>query len=226
MQNRLMTRLIIILSISACVFLLAKKFDVFGETKLNKDHKFHIVAVGDSLTAGYGVAEGESYPALLKNRLLQEGYDFELTNMGMSGATSGEALAAIPEILAQNPDIVLLEIGINDVIQGRSFDDVQENVFQILSALQEKNITTMLIGMRVNPAISSTYYDEFNDIYPELAEKFSLELMPYFLQDVARKRGLNLVDGMHPNAKGYEIIVANLYGHVLKVIEDWQGAQG
>lgn len=192
---------------------------------MSKDKICNIIAVGDSLTAGYGVDVTESYPSLVTDCLIRDGYDINLVNMGVSGANTADTVKLLPDVLARKPDIVLLEIGINDVIQGKSFTDARENIFQILTSLVNQKITVLLVGMRVNPAISSTYYDEFNNIYPELAEQFSLELMPYFLQDVARKKELNLADGMHPNAKGYEIVVANIYDHVLKVISDWQEAQ-
>ena len=169
-----------------------------------------IVAVGDSLTAGMGVAENESYPALLEQRLKSEGYDVRVINAGVSGETTSGTLARLDWVLTLKPDIVILETGANDGLRGLDLGLVRENLKKIVQILREEEITIVFTGMRMVWNLGPVYTSDFNRIYPDIAEDNDLIFMPFFLEGVATKSELNIKDGIHPNQKGYAIIVDNL----------------
>jgi acyl-CoA thioesterase-1 len=182
-----------------------------------------IVALGDSLTAGYGLDEEQSYPALLQKKLNDEGYQYRVINAGVSAETSSGTLARIEWILTMNPDIVILETGANDGLRGLDPQLVEDNIREILQILESRQVTVLLVGMKMVMNLGPLYVEKFNSIYPELAEEFDVELMPFFLEDVAMKTELNLADGVHPNEKGYQLITENIYPYVVKVIEKRKG---
>lgn len=178
-----------------------------------------IVALGDSLTAGFGVDLGESYPALLEEKLQKNGYSYRVINAGVSGETSSGTLARLDWILTQNPDIVIVETGANDGLRGISTDLLEENLTEIVSVLQKKNTAILLVGMQMVWNLGPDYVAQFNAVYPAIAKENTLELMPFFLKDVATIPHLNQGDGIHPNSEGYKVIVENIYPHVVRVIE-------
>jgi acyl-CoA thioesterase-1 len=178
-----------------------------------------IVALGDSLTAGYGVELEKSYPALLERKLEAEGYPFRLVNAGVSGETSSGTLSRLDWILSQKPDIVILEIGANDGLRGIDTSLVEANIDAILKRLQENNVVTVLAGMKMVRNLGDQYTQEFDAIYPKLASRHQVVFMPFFLEDVASIAELNSGDGIHPNERGYEIITENLYPYVISAIE-------
>lgn len=178
-----------------------------------------IVALGDSLTAGYGVDLSESYPAVLEKMLRKNGYKYKVINAGVSGETSSGTLSRVEWIMTQNPDIVIVETGANDGFRGVPVTLVKKNLIEIVTILQKKNVRVLLAGMKMVWNLGPDYVLQFNEIYPQLAEEKDIELMPFFLEDVAIRDNLNLEDGIHPNSEGYEIIVDNLYPHVVKVIQ-------
>lgn len=178
-----------------------------------------IVALGDSLTAGYGVELDDSYPYLLQEKLEADGYSFRLVNAGVSGETSSGTLSRLNWILGQKPDIVILEIGANDGLRGIDTDLVEENIDTIIQRLSDNNIITVLAGMKMVRNLGDNYTYEFDSIYPRLAKKHDVIFMPFFLKDVASIASLNGGDGIHPNEKGYEIITENIYPYVVRAIE-------
>lgn len=178
-----------------------------------------IVALGDSLTAGYGVELEDSYPALLEKKLAAEGYSFRLVNAGVSGETSSGTLSRLDWILSQKPDIVILEIGANDGLRGIDTALVETNIDTILQRLQDNNVVTVLAGMKMVRNLGEQYTREFDSIYPKLAGKHQVVYMPFFLEGVASIASLNSGDGIHPNERGYEIITENIYPYVVRAIE-------
>jgi acyl-CoA thioesterase-1 len=182
-----------------------------------------IVALGDSLTAGYGVDESESYPALLEEKLQADGYNYEVVNSGVSAETSSGTLSRIDWILTLQPDIIILETGANDGLRGIDPELVENNVREVLKIAGERDVVVLLAGMKMVWNLGPVYVSRFNGIYPKLAKEFDAVYLPFFLEGVAMKKDLNLVDGVHPNAEGYKIITDNIYPYVLKAIKQREG---
>lgn len=178
-----------------------------------------IVAVGDSLTAGYGLDQSESYPALLEEKLQAAGYNYRVVNGGVSGETSSGTLSRMEWILTLKPDIVILETGANDGLRGIDTQVVERNIREILQLLEERDVVVLLAGMKMVWNLGPDYVAKFNSIYPELAEEFDVVFFPFFLEGVATQSQLNNNDGIHPNAKGYKIITENIYPYVVEAIE-------
>ena len=177
-----------------------------------------IVAVGDSLTAGNGLLEEQSYPAQLQRKLQADGHSVRVINAGVSGETSSGTLARLDWILTMKPDIVILETGANDGLRGIDPAVPRANLKEILRILAEQKIVTILAGMKMVWNLGPSYTHEFNQIYPELAAETGVIFMPFFLADVATVAAFNNEDGLHPNEKGYSQIVTNIYPYVLQAI--------
>jgi acyl-CoA thioesterase I len=173
----------------------------------NNQRKKVITAFGDSITAGYNLPIEQSYPSLLEKKLIAEGYDYRVINSGSSGETSAGALSRVDWVLNTKPDIVILTIGANDAFRGVDPAETKKNISQIIEKLQAEDIDILLGGMLAPRNLGKTYTDQFDAIYPELAKQYDLELIPFFLQDVALVPELNLSDGIHPTEEGYQIIV-------------------
>ncbi|PHR27410.1 MAG: arylesterase [Desulfotalea sp.] len=178
-----------------------------------------IVALGDSLTAGFGVDLSESYPALLEKALQDNGYQYKVINAGVSGETSSGTLGRVEWILTQNPDVVIVETGANDGLRGVATTLLEKNLCEIVALLQEANVEVLLTGMRMVWNLGPVYVAQFNAVYPRVAEEMAVELMPFFLEGVATNSTLNMADGLHPNSDGYRVIVENIYPYVVKAID-------
>jgi acyl-CoA thioesterase-1 len=178
-----------------------------------------IVAMGDSLTAGYGVDDEESYPAQLQRELEANRLDYRVINAGVSGETSSGALSRLGWILTLHPDIVILETGANDGLRGIDPSLTKRNISEILRVLEREKVTAILAGMQMLMNLGPAYTGAFNRIYPEIARESGSLFVPFFLEGVAMDPALTIGDGIHPNAKGYAIIVDNLYPYVLEAIE-------
>ncbi len=178
-----------------------------------------IVAVGDSLTAGFGVAAEESYPALLERKLRDAGHEYRVMNAGINGEKSGEALARVDRILALRPDIVILQTGTNDGLRNVPPQEMKGNIRAIVRALSEQGITVVLAGMKNLKPRKGDYDEVFARAYPEIAEEEGSILIPLFLEGVAGYPSLNRADGIHPTAEGYRLVVDTIYPFVLEAIE-------
>jgi acyl-CoA thioesterase I len=179
-----------------------------------------IVALGDSLTAGLGVKEEDSYPSLLQRRLEAEGLHCRVINSGVSGETSSGTLSRLNWILSSlKPDIVILETGANDGLRGLETGLTRQNIKRVVATLQEKKIVTILAGMQMVGNLGFTYTDRFRLLYQEVAKETGVVFMPFFLVGVAAEPALNNDDGIHPNRRGYEIIVGNLFPYVVQAIK-------
>jgi acyl-CoA thioesterase I len=181
-----------------------------------------IVAMGDSLTAGLGVNENDAYPAQLERKLQAAGLYWRVVNAGISGETSSGALSRINWVLKLKPDIVILETGANDGLRGVDPRVTQRNIDEMLSILKKKNVPVVLAGMRMLRNLGAEYTDAFQAIYPRLAAKHNVVLVPFFLQGVAGDSSLNQMDGIHPTAEGYRVITGNIYPYVLRAIKRYQ----
>ncbi len=178
-----------------------------------------ILAFGDSLTAGYGVTAGEAYPALLERKLQAAGFPWRVVNAGISGETSHGALARIDRVLESEPEIVILETGANDALQGGDPQAAHRNISEIVRILRDNHITVVLAGMKTVNILGRRFLQDFSSIYPQIAAEQDLVFMPFFLADVAGRRSLNQEDGIHPTAAGYRIITDNLYPFAVEAIK-------
>jgi acyl-CoA thioesterase-1 len=194
-----------------------------SDHKRSEGAKGVIVAVGDSLTAGYGLDEEQSYPFLLEQKLKGEGFNYTVINAGVTAETTSGTLARMEWILTLKPDIIILETGANDGLRGLDPNLAEANIRNILTLLQEEQVDVLLAGMKMVWNLGPEYVTRFNAIYPDLAEEFSVPLMPFFLEGVAMKDALNLPDALHPNEKGYRIIAEKILPHVIKVIKKRDG---
>jgi len=182
-----------------------------------------IVAVGDSLTAGLGLAEEEAYPALLEKKLQADGYPYRVVNAGVSAETSSGTLSRLEWILTLKPDIVILETGANDGLRGIDPQVAENNIREILKILKDRDVVVLLAGMKMVRNLGPPYVARFNALYLRLAEESGAVFMPFFLDGVAMQGELNQADGVHPNGAGYRKISENLYPYVLQAIKRTQG---
>lgn len=178
-----------------------------------------IVAFGDSLSAGYGVGPGESFPEQLQAALRAKGHNVRVTNAGVSGDTSSGGLARVDWSVPDGTDLAIVELGANDALRGVSPKIVEANLDQILARLKARKIPVILAGMLAPPNMGPSYGDAFNAIYPRLAEKYGVPLYPFFLDGVAGDRALDQADGMHPNAKGVAVIVQRILPAVVEALD-------
>jgi acyl-CoA thioesterase I len=178
-----------------------------------------IIALGDSLTAGYGVKEKEAYPARLERRLHEAGYRWRVINAGISGETSRGTLERLNQVLELKPAITILEIGVNDGFQGLDPIVIRRNIEEIVHILKKNGVVVVLAGMRMFDNFRPGYNASFAAIYPEVAKKHNLVLIPFFLEGVAGDPSLNRMDGIHPTAKGYRIVADTVYPYLLKADE-------
>ncbi len=170
----------------------------------------HIVAFGDSLTAGLGLHVQEAYPVKLQAALAKQGIDIIVDNAGVSGDTTDGGLARLDWSVPDGTRAVLLELGANDMLQGKDPAQAKANLDKMLAGLKARNIPVLLLGMRAAPNLGTDYQKAFDTIYPDLAEKDQVPLYPFFLDGVAGQQGLNQADGMHPTAPGVDVIVERL----------------
>jgi len=169
-----------------------------------------IVALGDSLTAGYGLPDQDGLVPRLQAALAAKGVAAEIENGGVSGDTAADGLARLDWSVPQGTDAVIVELGANDMLRGIKPAVTQDALDAILRRLAERHIAVLLCGMRAAPNLGAEYGAEFERIYPELAAKYGVLLYPFFLDGVAADLSLTQHDGMHPNAKGVEVIVGRL----------------
>ncbi|CAB5138463.1 Arylesterase precursor (EC [Olavius algarvensis associated proteobacterium Delta 3] len=185
-----------------------------------------IVAVGDSLTAGYGLSEDQAYPALLEKRLRKNGYPFSVVNAGISGETSSGARARIGWVMTLNPDIVILETGANDGLRGIDPALTRENIEAIVTDLNRQGVVVVLAGMKMVKNMGREFTDAFEGVYPAIAAEKNAILIPFFLEGVAGEKALNQPDTIHPTAEGYEKVTDVVYPYVVKAIERFRGKTG
>jgi len=185
-----------------------------------------ILALGDSLTAGYGLAETDGFTTRLENALKDKGYDVQVINAGVSGDTTAGGRSRLDWALGDQPQVAVVELGANDGLRGLDPASTRENLDAILTTLKERKIPTLLAGMYAPRNLGRDYGDRFNAIYPDLAAKHGVPLYPFFLDGVALDPKLNQEDGMHPNAKGVAIVVAGILPHLTALIDSLSGGVG
>ncbi|MBV9216501.1 MAG: arylesterase [Acidobacteria bacterium] len=171
-----------------------------------------IVALGDSLTAGFGLTEKESFPYLLQQRLNADGYDYEVVNAGVSGDTSLGGLERSDWVLEQDDaKVLILELGANDLLRGIPVEKMKANLDAIIHKAKAKNLKILLCGMLAPPTMGQKYQKDFTNAFPDLASENKVEFLPFLLDNIAMNKDLNQADGIHPNAEGEKIMTENVY---------------
>lgn len=184
-----------------------------------------IVAFGDSLTAGYELPATAAFPAVLQKRLRADGYAIEIVNAGVSGDTSAGGLARLDWSVPNDADLVIVELGANDMLRGAPPAEAARALSEIIERLQARKIAVVLAGMRSIANWGEAYAKEFQAIYPDLARRFGVPLYPFFLDGVAGDRALTLMDAMHPNTAGVEKIVAGFAPFIEGALTERFGAR-
>ncbi len=172
-----------------------------------------VLALGDSLTAGYGLAPGQSFPVRLEAALGRAGVPARVHNAGESGDTSAQGRARLGWVLrgiGGKPDLAIVELGANDMLRGLKPAETRANLAAVLAELKRRGIPTILAGMRAAPNMGRAFAAAFEPIYPALAKQYGATLYPFFLSGVAANRTLLQSDGMHPNPAGVEVVVRGL----------------
>jgi acyl-CoA thioesterase-1 len=182
-----------------------------------------IVAMGDSLTEGFGLDDPtDAYPAQLERRLLADGYNVEVINAGNSGETSSGARTRVDWLLKLQPDIVILATGGNDGLRGIDPAVTQENLAEITARLQSEDVTVVLAGMEMVQNMGEAYTTAFRAAYPAVSEEYQTILVPFMLEGVAADPALNQPDFIHPTAAGYAIVVETIYPYVVEALGPMQ----
>lgn len=171
-----------------------------------------VLFFGDSLTAGYGLAPEEAFPALSEKELIKNGKPVKIVNAGLSGETSAGGLTRIDWVLRQPIDVFVLELGANDGLRGLPVDQTKKNLQAIIDKVKAKNpaVKIVVVGMMVPPNLGNAYTTQFTAMFPELAKKNKATLMPFLLEGVAGNEKLNQADGIHPNIEGHKIVATNV----------------
>lgn len=184
-----------------------------------------ILALGSSLTQGYGLPPGTEFTTQLQQALKAQGIDADVVNAGVSGDTSADGLSRLDWSLADHPDAAIVEMGSNDMLRGTPPAETEKNLRAILAKFQQNHIPVLLTGMQAQRNLGADYVAQFDAIYPTLAKEFPVIFYPFFLDGVALNPKLNQADGLHPNPAGVKIIVARMLPDVKKLVAQAQASQ-
>ena len=170
-----------------------------------------IVAFGDSLTSGHRLPKNDSYPAVLERSLRDAGLPFTVVNHGLNGDTTGGALRRLNAALAEQPQILIVAFGANDGLRGVPVKQVKDNLEKIIETAQDRDVKVLLVGMEALPLYGWQYTVDFHNIFPDLAEKFDVPLVPFMLNGILGNPDLMGQDGIHPNAAGARLMAGNVW---------------
>lgn len=187
-----------------------------------QDDGCRISVLGDSLAAGYGLAEGEGFTAVLESALRERGYACTVLNAAVPGDTSAGGRARVDWTLADRPSHVIVELGANDGLRALPVPQMEANLAGILSSIQAAGLPTLLTGMLAPANLGETYTSAFAEVFPRLSQQFGVPLYPFFLEGVALDPAFNLADRVHPNQAGVQRIVAN----ILPIVTAWLDETG
>ena len=191
---------------------------VFVTSPASAERLLKIVALGDSLTAGYGVAASDAFPAKLQQALAGKGIKVDIVNAGVSGDTTSGGLARLDWSVPSDADAVILELGANDALRGIEPAVTRKALDEMLQRLKQRSIPVLLCGMYSPPNMGDEFVQAYRDMYPALAKRYGAILYPFFLDRVAGKPELNQPDGLHPTAKGVDRIVEDILPKVEELI--------
>lgn len=178
-----------------------------------------IVTLGDSLSAGYKLPRDAAFTSQLEAALKARGYDVRVPNTGVSGETTAGGLSRLDWLLADRPDMVIVELGANDGLRGIDPAATRANLDRILTRLKQKGVAVLLAGMLAPRNLGPEYGQAFDALYPDLAKAHGVAFHPFFLEGVAMDPALNQEDGMHPTAEGVAVIVRNILPRVITVLD-------
>lgn len=178
-----------------------------------------IIAFGDSLTAGYGLPDSDSFPSQLERALNKKGYDVRVINAGVSGDTTAGGLERIDWVMQDPADLVILALGANDALRGIDPKSTRKNLDQIIRKIKATGTPVLLAGMKAPPNLGLVFAGGYNNIYTDLADKYDLPLYPFFLDGVIAQPMLNQRDGIHPNADGVAVVVGNILPEVIDALD-------
>lgn len=186
-----------------------------------------VLVLGDSLSAGYGLAVEQSWVSLLASRLAREGYGHQVVNASVSGDTTSGGLARLgPALTRHEPELVIIELGGNDGLRGLPLDVVRSNFEALIEQSREAGAEVVLLGMRIPVNYGPRYAQSFHALYGELAETYDLEWVEFFLEGVALDDGLMQADGIHPNAEAQPLMLDNAWPAVAAALSDGQRSDG
>lgn len=194
-----------------------------GAAPAPKGKPIRIVAFGDSLTAGYMLPGDAGFSAKLEAALRKQGYNVTVINGGVSGDTTTGGLARLDWTLGDGTKAVILELGANDMLRGIDPDIAKKNLAAMLKRLKERHIKVLLAGMRATPSLGKDYATKFDAIYPALAKQYDVPLYPFFLDGIIGDPAQHLADGLHPNARGVDTIVAHILPDVDALVKSVGG---
>ena len=180
-----------------------------------------ILFFGNSITAGYQLAEDQAFPAVIQGWLDSLGYDYQAINAGLSGETTAAGKSRIDWVLRTVPDIFVLELGANDGLRGLPLEETPKNLQAIIDQVKAANpeVKIVIAGMMVPPNLGQDYTDGFAKIFPEIAEKNDATLIPFILEGVAGEPDLNLPDGIHPTPEGHIILARTVWKYLFPLLE-------
>ena len=193
----------------------------FGAAAPAAAQEVHVLAFGDSLTAGYGLPQGQGFAPQLEDALRRNGIPARVTNGGVSGNTAGQARARLKwtlDGLKEKPDLAIVALGGNDMLRGLPTRQTRADIDAILAELKRREIPVLVGGMLAAPNLGPQYGAEFNSIFPDVARKYGAGLYPFFLANVAGVRSLNLPDGVHPNFQGIKRMVTGILPSVMSAL--------
>jgi acyl-CoA thioesterase-1 len=179
-----------------------------------------LVCFGDSITAGYGLASGQSYPDALQRDLDAKGYHYKVSNQGTSGATTKDAVASLHNVLMLHPAVVIVEFGGNDGLRGVPPAETRRNLDTVLTALEAAHIKVLLAGITLPPNYGRDYIQQFEQVFRGLAAKHHIAFVPMIYKGLANVQGTIQPDGIHPTAKGSEIIARTLLPKLTPLLKD------
>tara|TARA_R110002072_G_scaffold26009_1_gene86595 strand:- start:12563 stop:13177 length:615 start_codon:yes stop_codon:yes gene_type:complete len=197
------------------VFLIGALFSVKAQEKKT------ILFFGDSIVAGYGIEPQQAFPALIQDKIDSLGLNYEVINGGLSGETSAGGLRRIDWVLQRNIDVMILELGGNDGLRGIDLSSTKENLQQIIDKALVKNpdMEIIIAGMQVPPNLGTDYAKEFQEMYPELAEKNDLKLIPLILDKVGGRDEYMQPDQIHPNVKGHKVVAETVWDVLYPILK-------
>ena len=185
-------------------------FSILNIPALRATETTQILFLGDSLSEGQGLDEAQSFPRLVEKKLNAKGIKIKVTNGGVSGSTTSSGLDRLKWHLKKKTDVLVLELGANDGLRGIKVSESKKNLKSITQFAKEKGIKVLLLGVLMPPNYGSKYVKEFESMYKDLAKEEKIPFLPFVLEKVAGRPELNLADGIHPNAKGQEIVAQDV----------------
>ena len=183
------------------------------------DRERVIVCLGDSLTEGFGLAPERAYPTLVERMLRERGHAVRVVNAGISGSTSASAVSRLRWQLRSRPEIIVIALGGNDGLRGVDVEATRTNLSAAIELARQSGARVLLAGMKLPPNYGREYTDAFEAIFPALASKHGVTLLPFLLEGVAADPALNLPDGIHPNERGAEIVARNVLASLLPMLD-------